>query len=46
MPFRLTQQKYLELLRGAPDARRSENFMRVEQWIFDSPDQGGVASAG
>jgi len=43
MPFRLTQQKYLELLRGEADAPRIENFMRVEQWIFDSPDQAGAA---
>jgi polyhydroxyalkanoate synthase len=43
MPFRLTQQKYVELLRGAPEPKRIENFMRVEQWIFDSPDQAGAA---
>jgi polyhydroxyalkanoate synthase subunit PhaC len=43
MPFRLMQQKYVELLRGPPTAERIENFMRVEQWIFDSPDQAGAA---
>jgi polyhydroxyalkanoate synthase subunit PhaC len=43
MPFRLTQQKYVELLRGSADRQRIENFMRVEQWIFDSPDQAGAA---
>jgi polyhydroxyalkanoate synthase len=43
MPFRLTQQKYVELLRGNTDAARIENFMRVEHWIFDSPDQAGAA---
>jgi polyhydroxyalkanoate synthase len=43
MPFRLTQQKYVELLRGPPESHRIENFMRVEQWIFDSPDQAGAA---
>ena len=46
MPFRLTQQKYVHLLadqRGASDAAALENFMRVEQWIFDSPDQSGAA---
>jgi polyhydroxyalkanoate synthase subunit PhaC len=43
MPFRLTQQKYMELLRGAPERARVENFMRVERWIFDSPDQAGAA---
>jgi len=43
MPFRLTHQKYLELLRGGADRARIENFMRVERWIFDSPDQAGAA---
>jgi polyhydroxyalkanoate synthase len=43
MPFRLTQQKYLDLLAGEPDRARMENFMRVEHWIFDSPDQAGTA---
>jgi polyhydroxyalkanoate synthase len=43
MPFRLTQQKYMELLRGNAERARIENFMRVEQWIFDSPDQAGAA---
>ena len=43
MPFRLTQQKYVELLSSPPDAARAENFMRLEQWIFDSPDQAGAA---
>jgi polyhydroxyalkanoate synthase len=43
MPFRLTQQKYVDLLAGSPDRARVENFMRVEQWIFDSPDQAGAA---
>jgi polyhydroxyalkanoate synthase len=43
MPFRLMHQKYMELLRGTADRARIENFMRVEQWIFDSPDQAGAA---
>jgi polyhydroxyalkanoate synthase len=43
MPFRLTQQKYVDLLTGSADRARIENFMRVEQWIFDSPDQAGTA---
>jgi len=43
MPFRLMQQKYVQLVRERPDAARMENFMRVEQWIFDSPDQAGAA---
>ena len=43
MPFRLRQQKYVDLMSGTPDRARIENFMRVEQWIFDSPDQAGAA---
>ena len=43
MPFRLSHQKYVELLRGEPDQARIENFMRVERWIYDSPDQAGAA---
>jgi polyhydroxyalkanoate synthase len=43
MPFRLTQQKYVDLLQSEPDAARAENFMRMEQWIFDSPDLAGTA---
>ena len=43
MPFRLSQQKYADLLRVPPDTARIENFMRVERWIYDSPDQAGAA---
>jgi polyhydroxyalkanoate synthase len=46
LPFRLTQQKYVHFLseRGAAgDPSQLENFMRVERWIFDSPDQAGAA---
>lgn len=43
MPFRLTQQKYMELLQPGTDKAKIANFMRVEQWIFDSPDQAGAA---
>jgi polyhydroxyalkanoate synthase len=39
MPFRLTQQKYVNLLQQASDRAKLENFMRMEKWIFDSPDQ-------
>jgi polyhydroxyalkanoate synthase len=39
MPFRLTQQKYVNLLRLQGDRVQLENFMRMEKWIFDSPDQ-------
>jgi polyhydroxyalkanoate synthase len=43
MPFRLSQQKYADLLRVPPERARIENFMRVERWIYDSPDQAGAA---
>jgi polyhydroxyalkanoate synthase subunit PhaC len=41
MPFRLTSQKYVGLLEQIDDARALANFMRMEHWIFDSPDQPG-----
>ena len=41
MPFRLTSQKYVDLLDHIDDSRAVENFLRMEKWIFDSPDQPG-----
>ena len=43
MPFRLTSQKYVALTDIADDPRQLENFLRMERWIFDSPDQAGQA---
>ena len=43
IPFRLLQQKYVNLLDAGNDAAQMENFMRMEKWIFDSPDQAGEA---
>ena len=43
MPFRLTLQKYFGLVDGADDPRRLATFLRMEQWILDSPDQAGAA---
>ncbi len=49
MPFRLAQQKYVHLLASltgtaTPAAQEAlRDFMRVEEWIFDSPDQAGAA---
>ena len=40
-PFRLTGQKYIELLDRVDDRQALENFLRMEKWIFDSPDQPG-----
>lgn len=41
MPFRLTSQKYVDLLDQVDDRQALENFLRMEKWIFDSPDQPG-----
>jgi polyhydroxyalkanoate synthase len=43
MPFRLLQQKYVNLLDAGDDEAAIENFMRMEKWIFDSPAQAGEA---
>lgn len=43
MPFRLMQQKYVSLVDILGEPKQVENFMRMEKWIFDSPDQAGDA---
>jgi len=43
MPFRLLQQKYVNLLDAEGDQAQMDNFMRMEKWIFDSPAQAGAA---
>jgi polyhydroxyalkanoate synthase len=43
LPFRLMQQKYVSLVDILQDTKQVENFMRMEKWIFDSPDQAGAA---
>jgi polyhydroxyalkanoate synthase len=42
-PWRLNAQKYVGLIDilDSPDELR--NFLRMEKWIFDSPDQAGEA---
>jgi polyhydroxyalkanoate synthase len=42
-PFRLNHQKYVGLVDILDDPGELENFLRMEQWIFDSPDQAGEA---
>jgi polyhydroxyalkanoate synthase len=42
MPYRLTSQKYVGLLDQIDDPGALENFLRMEKWIFDSPDQAGA----
>jgi polyhydroxyalkanoate synthase len=43
MPLRLTAQKYAGLADIAEDRAALENFLRMERWIQDSPDQAGAA---
>lgn len=42
-PFRLTGQKYVDLADLLEDPVKTKNFLRMEKWIFDSPDQAGEA---
>ncbi len=42
-PFRLTGQKYLDMIDQLHDDHKAKNFLRMEKWIFDSPDQAGEA---
>ena len=45
MPLRLTSQKYAAIADMAGDPDALAIFLRMEQWIFDSPDQAGAAFA-
>ncbi len=42
-PFRLNHQKYVGLIDILDNKTEVENFLRMEKWIFDSPDQAGEA---
>jgi polyhydroxyalkanoate synthase subunit PhaC len=42
-PFRLTGQKYVDMADMMEDPQKLKNFLRMEKWIFDSPDQAGEA---
>ena len=42
-PFQLLGQKYVDLVDILDDEEKARNFMRMEKWIFDSPDQAGEA---
>lgn len=44
-PWRLLAQKYVEFGARAADPQAVETFLRMERWIFDSPDQAGRAFA-
>jgi len=40
-PYQLMAQKYLGVVDLLDDPKALKNFMRMEKWIFDSPDQAG-----
>jgi len=40
-PFTLTFQKYLNMVDTMADSEKLAAFLRMESWIFDSPDQPG-----
>jgi polyhydroxyalkanoate synthase len=42
-PFQLILDKYVGLLDNVGDELVVKNFLRMEKWIFDSPDQAGEA---
>ena len=42
-PFRLHLQKYVGLIDILDDKAAIEDFLRMEKWIFDSPDLAGEA---
>lgn len=42
-PFRLAGQKYVDLVDILDSREKALNFLRMEKWIFDSPDQPGEA---
>lgn len=42
-PFRLNFQKYVGMIDILDDPAELTNFLRMEKWIFDSPDQAGEA---
>lgn len=42
-PYQLLGQKYLGLLDQLDDPAALRDFLRMERWIFDSPDQAGEA---
>lgn len=41
-PFLLTGQKYIDMVDILHDTHKLKNFLRMEKWIFDSPDQAGL----
>jgi polyhydroxyalkanoate synthase len=42
-PYRLIGQKYIDMVDILDNQKQVCNFMAMEKWIFDSPDQAGEA---
>lgn len=42
-PYRLIGQKYIDMVDILDNPKQVCNFMQMEKWIFDSPDQAGEA---
>ncbi|HEY3198842.1 MAG TPA: class III poly(R)-hydroxyalkanoic acid synthase subunit PhaC [Nitrospirales bacterium] len=42
-PFQLGVGKYVEMIDILDNEEKLRNFLRMEEWIFDSPDQAGEA---
>lgn len=42
-PFELIGKKYLRFIDQITDETWRENFLRVEKWLYDAPDQTGVS---
>jgi len=42
-PYRLLAQKYIDMVDILDNPQQVCNFMYMEKWIFDSPDQAGEA---
>ncbi len=40
-PFALTSKKYIDIVDQLEDEYKLKNFLSIEKWIFDSPDQAG-----
>ncbi len=40
-PFNLNIKKYVDMLEVMEDKEKLVSFLRMEKWIFDSPDQAG-----
>ena len=42
-PFSLMMDKYVNFLESIDNPKNVESFLRMERWIFDSPDQAGAS---